>query len=353
MMRIVRAARCRPGVTAILLVAVVAVSIGFAAAVGAEPTRPRVGEGPTQFTIQSRPIASFDNRDATRMRFGKLEFRGGMELRSDYREFGGISGLLLDADNQHVLGLSDRGRWFRGRITYDSKKPTGIADAEMAPMLAGDGTPLARKGWFDTESLTRDGRSVYVGIERVDRIVKFDYGGHGFAARGRAIATPADFKGFPYNKSLECLVAMPRGGPHGGALITVLEKALDAAGNLRGFILGGKQPGEFSVVRSDDFDVSDCALMPNGDLLLLERRFSILRGVAMRIRRIPIAAIKPGATIDGEQLVFADMAYQVDNMEGLSVNQTADGETVLTLISDDNFSSIQRTILLQFTLVPE
>jgi hypothetical protein len=40
-------------------------------------------------------------------------------------------------------------------------------------------------------------------------------------------------------------------------------------------------------------------------------------------------------------------------MEGLSVNRTADGETMLTLISDDNFSSIQRTILLQFTLVPE
>jgi hypothetical protein len=37
-------------------------------------------------------------------------------------------------------------------------------------------------------------------------------------------------------------------------------------------------------------------------------------------------------------------------MEGLSVHRDAHGETVLTLISDDNFSSIQRTILLQFTL---
>jgi len=352
-MRIVRAARCRPGVAAVLLAAAVASSIGLAAAVWAEPTRPRVGEGVTRFTIQTRPITSFDNRDATRVRFGKLEFRGGIELRTDYKEFGGISGLQLEADNQHFLGLSDRGRWFRGRITYDGKTPKGIADAEMAPILGADGTPLARRGWYDTEALARDGNTAYVGIERVDRIVKFDYGRHGVAARGHAIATPADFKGFPYNKSLECLVAMPHGGPLGGALITVLERALDAAGNLRGFILGGKQPGEFSVVRSDDFDVSYCALMPDGDLLLLERRFSILRGVAMRIRRIPIAAIRPGATVDGAQLVFADMAYQVDNMEGLSVNRTVDGETMLTLISDDNFSSIQRTILLQFTLVPE
>jgi hypothetical protein len=37
-------------------------------------------------------------------------------------------------------------------------------------------------------------------------------------------------------------------------------------------------------------------------------------------------------------------------MEGLSVHRTADGEIVLTLISDNNFSAIQRTLLLQFTL---
>jgi hypothetical protein len=30
---------------------------------------------------------------------------------------------------------------------------------------------------------------------------------------------------------------------------------------------------------------------------------------------------------------------------------TAEGDTVLTLISDDNFSFLQRTLLLQFTLV--
>jgi hypothetical protein len=47
------------------------------------------------------------------------------------------------------------------------------------------------------------------------------------------------------------------------------------------------------------------------------------------------------------------MGYQIDNMEGLSVHRTADGALVLTLISDDNFSPLQRTILLQFTLAGE
>ena len=47
------------------------------------------------------------------------------------------------------------------------------------------------------------------------------------------------------------------------------------------------------------------------------------------------------------------MGFQIDNMEGLSVHRDARGALVLTLISDDNFSPLQRTLLLQFTLVGE
>ena len=47
------------------------------------------------------------------------------------------------------------------------------------------------------------------------------------------------------------------------------------------------------------------------------------------------------------------MGYQIDNMEGLAVHRTDAGDIVLTLVSDDNFSPLQRTMLLQFTLVAE
>ena len=107
----------------------------------------------------------------------------------------------------------------------------------------------------------------------------------------------------------------------------------------------------FSVKRSDDFDVTDCTILPPGDLLLVERRYSPARGVAMRIRRIPIAAIEEGALVDGKVLIEADLAYQIDNMEGIVVHRNAAGETVITLVSDDNFSVIQRNLLLQFVLV--
>jgi hypothetical protein len=83
---------------------------------------------------------------------------------------------------------------------------------------------------------------------------------------------------------------------------------------------------------------------------LLERRFSWDSGLAVRLRRIPLTEIRPGALADGAVLFEADLGYEIDNLEGLSVHRAGGGEIVLTFVSDDNFSLLQRTLLLQFTL---
>ncbi len=310
----------------------------------------RISPAPARVAVQATPIEAFDNRQPSQTRFGALEFRGGLALTSNDKAFGGISGIRVEPDGSHFLSVTDKGSWLRGRIVYDDGKPVGIADAEMAPILGADGKPLAARGWYDVESLTeRDGK-LYIGIERVEQIVRFDVRRDGLLARGTPIAVPPDFKTFGRNKGLECLAAPPKGAPLAGNLIAVTERSLDSAGNLRSFLLKGEQVERFSVRRSDDFDISGCTIMAN-DLLLLERRFSPARGVAMRIRRVPLASIKAGALVDGAPLIEADLAYQIDNMEGIAVHRNARGETIVTLVSDDNFSVIQRNLLLQFTLV--
>jgi hypothetical protein len=312
----------------------------------------RTASAPTKIAVQAAPIASFDTRDPSRTRFGALEFRGGLVLTSNYQAFGGISSLHMQPDGAHFLAVTDNGSWLRARIVYDNGRPAGLADAEMAPALGADGVPLASRGWFDMESLAQKDGQFYVGIERAEKIVRFDIAQDGLMARGEPISVPSDFKTFKFNKSLECLAASAKGAPLAGKLIVVTERSLDAAGNHRAFLLDGDKVERFTVKRSDDFDVSDCTVLGN-DLLLLERSYSPLRGVAMRIRRIPLASLKESAVVDGPALVTADMGYQIDNMEGIGLHRTPEGETVLTLVSDDNFSVIQRTLLLQFAIVGE
>jgi hypothetical protein len=311
----------------------------------------RYPAAPTHIDITATAITSFDNRDPTRTRFGDLEFRGGLELSSRHPAFGGISALHVEPDSNRFIAATDRGSWVRGRIVYRDGKPAAVADAEVAPILGVDGRPLAARGWFDVESLAERDGILYVGIERAEQIVRFDYRRDGLRARGQPIDVPADFKTFTFNKSLECLAA-PQGAL-AGRLIVVTEHSLDSAGNLRSFVLGADQVTRFGVRRSDDFDVSDCTALSQDELLLLERRASPARGIAIRIRRIPIADIKEGAVVDGRSMFDADLAFQIDNMEGIGVHRNSAGETIVTLVSDDNFSIIQRNLLLQFSVVGE
>lgn len=305
--------------------------------------------------LTAKPIAYFSRSEPDRVRFGSLEFLGGLVLESKEEEFGGISGIaMLDEASNEFLAVTDRARWIRGKLVIEGRRLTGLTNAAIAPMLDGTGAPLHTGASYDTESIALgEIGQVYVGIERVHRVVRFDFGKQGFGARSGNVAVPRSIKSLPRNQGIEGLIYVPKDRPLGGALLAFSEKGLDGAENFRGFILGGAAPGEFSVRRIGEFNIVDAALIPGGDVVILERYFSLLGGLAMRMRLIRLADIKPGATLDGPVLIEAGGGYQIDNMEGIAAHRTADGETILTVVSDDNFTWLQRTLLLRFALAGE
>ncbi len=293
---------------------------------------------PVSIEVNARPLPAFDTRDRSHVRFGSLEYRSGLILTSAFRGFGGLSGLRLDARGERFIAISDKGSWFTGRIVYKGREMIGLDDGEAAPMLGPDGKPITTRGWYDSESIALDGSFVYVGLERVNQVLRFDFSKGFTRASGEVVPMPAAVHKLPNNKGLESLVWVPK-GPLAGTLIAISERGLDANGNIIAFLVGGKTPGQFSVRRTDNFDVSDAVLLPSGDLLLLERKFSWLGGIGIRIRRAALASVAP------------DLGHEIDNMEGIDAHVTPEGDTVLTMVSDDNFSPIQRNLLLQFTLV--
>jgi hypothetical protein len=308
-------------------------------------------DGPVSIRINARPLPSFDNRDHQRVRFGSLEYRSGLVLSSSFPGFGGLSGLRVDARGERFISISDKGSWFTGRILYRGREMIGLEDVEAAPMLGPDGRPITANGWFDSESIALDGSMVYIGLERVNQLMRFDFSKGFTRARGEVVPLPAAAHRLPNNKGLEALVMVPKGLPLAGTLIAISERGLDPEGNLIAFLVGGPTPGQFSVRRTEHFDVSDAVLLPRGDLLVLERKFSLVDGVGIRIRRIALSQVARGAVVDGPSIFEADLGEEIDNMEGIDAHVTPEGDTVLTMVSDDNFSMIQRTLLLQFTLV--
>src|SRR5262245_16248894 len=110
-----RSLRC----AAVALVVTLAAMLSASAQQGQLGTSRDEPQGPVAIEIRSEPITSFDHRDYTRRRFGRLDYRGGLVLTSPFKEFGGLSSLSMAADGANFLAASDRGWWLRGRITYN------------------------------------------------------------------------------------------------------------------------------------------------------------------------------------------------------------------------------------------
>ena len=100
------------------------------------------------------PLKSFDLLGVQRS-FGPLEWRGGLELKSTDKRFGGFSSLALSADGEKLLAVSDTGNWFRATSLYKNGRLAGLSDPEIAPLLDKSGKPFKGKSWSDAEALSR------------------------------------------------------------------------------------------------------------------------------------------------------------------------------------------------------
>jgi hypothetical protein len=339
--------RCRAGA----VVAAAAVLLAVAPALADKPLT--VLEGPTPTSIAAVPI-DFDRDHPDRKEFGKLMFRAGLNLYARSSYFGGYSALAIDPSGRSLLAISDAGTWLRATLDYDGRKLKGLSAAVLGPLLGADGKPLRDDSERDSEGMTlvdgdtRQG-TAYVSFERRHRIARYPFTADRFGPPTGTVPLPAGTKGMTSNRGIEALTII-RTGRLKGALVAFAEGLADNSGNLRGWLIGGPSPGPILLKRLGGFDITDVAALPDGGIVVLERRFRFSEGIKMRVRRIADDELKRGAPIDGEVLLEADDSLNIDNMEAIAAHRAASGETVLTLMSDDNFSALQRTLIMQFTL---
>ncbi len=309
--------------------------------------------------VTARPIADFHPAEPGRRRFGELEFLGGLVLASPDTAFQSLSGLFSRDAGRELVSVTDEGAWIGFRLkTDETGRPLAVEDVRIAPLLDADGHPFPTKWGRDAESLafrrTPGGGEFLVGFEGRHRVLSYAVKGDprtAFDAPGRPVSgIPADIASLRDNRGLEGLAVAPPGTPLAGGLLLLAEEPRPGEADQPVWMIGGPRPGLFHLARRDRFAVTDAAFLPDGDLLVLQRRFGLRIGLGMRLLRIPADSIRPGRTIEGRVLLEADWGWEIDNMEGLAVDTAPDGSTILTLVSDDNGNWFQRTVLLRFRL---
>ena len=317
-----RAIRC-----SLNLVTLLAVGACATASAGIGPlAEPLSGWEPIAVSFEPTPLR------APSYRTGPVRFAGGVVLRSEDPRFGGLSDLRLDASGG-LVAVTDAGDLITARLILDTAgRLAGVGQVRLRRLTELDGLPISDRARGDAEGLAilPDGQ-VLVAFERDHRI--WSYG------RDAAdIPSPRPHPGhaFANNEGMEGMVGDGAGGWYvageGGGFWHCDLTACEARAAPPETPLSGYRPTGLALDAQ------------TGGLLLLERFYEAPIDTRIRVRRID----RNGQVTAG--LIALRLPATVDNFEGIATTLNADGSQRVYILSDDNFSARQRTLLLAFDL---
>lgn len=288
-------------------------------------------------TMTATPLP-LDPGNPRRTRIGGLDYLGGWILTADDKRFGGLSALHIDGEA--ATALSDSG------TIIDFRAPPAATSAITIRTLSGFPGKSGTKTDRDSESLAMAGGEAWIGFERFNAIWRYDRRNW----HAETDARPPAMRRWRTNSGAEAMVRLRDGrflvfgeGQLADGTRPILLFAGDPA-------VPGTPAAALSYRGPVGFRITDAAMLPDGDIITLNRQVTLLGGIKTAVARISRPALKAGAILRAQEIARLERPRIADNFEGISV--TREGKrTILWLVSDDNFNALQQTLLLKFALV--
>ena len=284
-----------------------------------------------------------NDEDWSQSRIGQLRWRGGLALQGDHYGFGGLSGLIVSPDGARLIAVTDKGRWITARLLYRDGRPAALVEARIGHLRDPRGGIYRRKVDQDAEALALTGRgALLIAFEHDHRIDRY----RNLSAAAEPLDGPAGLIRLEKNGGIEALVSLAD-----GRILAVAEQPIaEDLPRHHAFLRAAGQWRELEIETAPGYWPVGAARLPDGDVLLLTRRYSVLGGLKARIERLAAADLRPGALVRGAEVAAFAPPLTLDNFEAISVFRGPEGETLVALLSDDNFQPLQRTLLLIFAL---
>lgn len=268
---------------------------------------------------------------------GRMQLLGAWELCSPNEHFHGYSALAV-LDDATLFAVSDRGRMLRFPPP-GAEGPVTLGRFSATP--PGDSKRLA-----DVEAITRDPETgrLWAAYEGSNLIERREPGGE-----TRRIA-PAAMQGWSDNSGAEAMVRLAD-----GRFVVLSEGGASWSDDTTHGLLfpsdpvEGAEPVPFRFAPPPGSRPVDMAQLPDGRVLVLTR--TIEWGLPPRFSSKLVVAdparIGAGETWRGAVVAEIAEPLPTENYEGLAIQPAEDGSAVVWLISDDNQSIFQRTLLLK------
>lgn len=268
-----------------------------------------------------------------------VRFAGGIEIVLDETSpLHSLSDLKLVDGEHDFVSVTDAGDLVRGRLLLDRRgRLTGVEGLQYRRLTLTDGSPIAEKIDGDAEGLLVSASGdLFVSFERRHRL--WNYGPLD-ALRARPTEMRRPDADFPLNDGMEGISAGQDGvwrvsGENGGVW-----DCLPAA-------CAVVTPVPATPATDADFRITGMDRDPSGaGYLVVQRLFRAPADVRAHVRHMA-----EDGTL-GPVLVELKFPGTTDNFEGVAAIRHGDAVR-LYLLSDDNGSGRQRTLLLAFDLTP-
>jgi hypothetical protein len=334
----------------LVLLALAAAAVAVAVALSSLRSVRVAGEA---LALEAVPVL-LDDADPARDRVGELRYLGGMWLRSSDPRFGGLSDLRVSPDGARLFAVSDCGQGFTASLSYDAAgRLAGVGDARCFD-LASRGERGPTMGGSDAESLVL-GDGLEVGFEGRARVESFRLRPP-FAGPPRPLPFPEKLGLCARNGGLEAMADLG-----GGRRFLVCEARRGASSTVPAWIGrgGAWEERDYALAfeggwAGEPFRPTGATRLPDGDLLVLERRFP---PIGARLARLSRASLEGNGALAPREVARFEAPLTLDNFEGVEARLDASGRTIVYLLSDDNncaknarAPALQRTLLLMFVL---
>jgi len=260
-----------------------------------------------------------------------VAFAGGVELVAhETSPLHSISDFKLTDDG--FVAVSDAGDLIRGALILDAEgRLSGLSGLQSRRLSLADGTPIVEKVDGDAEGLLLTERGdLLISFERNHRI--WNYGRLAQVSRRPTAVAHPDFA-FALNDGMEGISARPGGwrvaGESGGVWDCTPARCTVVTA-----------PPE-TPIPDGDYRITGMDRDPAGGFIVVQRSFTRPVDARARVRRMA----EDGSL--GPVLVELKLPSTTDNFEGVAAVRQGQA-TRLYILSDDNNSSTQRTLLLAF-----
>lgn len=291
--------------------------------------------------IELVPLA-LDETDPERKKLGALTFLNAWELRSDNSDFGGISALVVTRENR-FLAVSDAGTL----IGFNLGQTNRMEDSFIAALPGAFGENIDYRD-RDSEGMAYDPASgrIWISYEARHAVRRISPS----LGRVDGINKLTFTSGWKANGGIEAITRLRDGR---FVLFSETHKRADGSNSAYRYsgdpVERGSRATAFGYVAPEGYRPTDATSLPDGRLLILNRRISFPNGFTAKLAILDPAEIESGKAIAPKVIATLAPPLLVDNMEGLAITEE-EGRIIVWIISDDNFTALQRTILMKFAL---